>query len=142
MTLTTCILSVGAMFVTAVACAAAEAEKAPLPVPVKEKDPKLARVETDFSALFDALKSYRILTGIYPIREQGLAALMAKPTVEPVPRRWTQFVMKMPEDPWGRDYRYITRKKGEVEQHIITSDGPDEKDSGDNIEFVLEDHEG
>lgn len=142
MTLTTRILSVGAMFVTAVACAAAEAEKSPLPVPVEEKDPKLARVEADFSALFDALKSYKILTGIYPTREQGLAALMAKPTVEPVPRRWTQFVMKMPKDPWERGYRYITRKKDGVEQHVITSDGPDEKDPGDNIEFVLEDHEG
>ncbi len=40
--------------------------------------------------------------------EQGLEALLRKPTQEPIPKNWTgPYMVKEPIDPWGNPYKYI-----------------------------------
>lgn len=41
-----------------------------------------------------------------PTTEQGIKALVDKPTTEPVPERWMQFLEEVPKDAWGNEYKY------------------------------------
>src|SRR5262245_53660635 len=56
-----------------------------------------------------ALEIYRLQNGSYPSSEQGLGALVRKPTLEPVPRSYPPggyLSEKQLLDPWGNPYRY------------------------------------
>ena len=62
--------------------------------------------------LEDALKRYKLDNGRFPTTEQGLEALVQKPTIGVVPRNWpTGGYLDKPEvpvDPWGNKYVYIS----------------------------------
>ena len=64
------------------------------------------RVKADFQAIRSALNSYKINSGHYPSTEQGLQALVERPTIPPLPEDWVQIFDKMRSDPWRRDYQY------------------------------------
>jgi general secretion pathway protein G len=63
--------------------------------------------KTDVNNLMQALKLYRLDNQRYPTSEQGLQALVSKPTAAPVPPNWKPYVEKLPNDPWGRPYQYL-----------------------------------
>ena len=63
-------------------------------------------VDGDFSSYDNALQAYRNNARHYPSEQQGLKALVEKPTSEPRPRRWVQVVTEINKDPWGNDYIY------------------------------------
>ena len=62
--------------------------------------------------LEDALKRYKLDNGRFPTTEQGLEALVQKPTIGVVPRNWPEggYLDKpeIPIDPWGNKYVYIS----------------------------------
>jgi general secretion pathway protein G len=63
------------------------------------------------SNLGTALDLYKMDVGQYPTTEQGLNALIAQPTAPPVPTQWNGPYLKkkkVPKDPWGRDYMYVS----------------------------------
>ena len=68
--------------------------------------PKTMVVKSDFQAIGSALRTYKINTGHYPSTEQGLQALVERPTIPPLPEDWVQIFDKMRSDPWRRDYQY------------------------------------
>lgn len=57
-----------------------------------------------------ALKLYKLDNGSYPATEQGLEALVAKPSAGLIPRNWREggYIEKksIPKDPWGNLYVY------------------------------------
>ena len=54
-----------------------------------------------------ALKLYELDNGFFPTTEQGLAALLKKPTTDPIPQNWNgPYLENRPKDPWGRPYQY------------------------------------
>jgi len=63
-------------------------------------------VDGDFKSIANALQSYKTNAGNYPSEQQGLKALVEKPTTAPRPRRWVQIMDKVPKDPWGHEYVY------------------------------------
>lgn len=67
------------------------------------------QVFADFSAIGNALKRYELDNGRYPTEEQGLKALVEKPTSEPIPKRWKRggYIDKEALDPWGNQYVYF-----------------------------------
>ncbi len=67
---------------------------------------KIQRVDSDVQAITTALKTYEMMNYAMPTTEQGLAALVTRPTIEPVPKRWMQFMTSMPMDPWNQLYEY------------------------------------
>jgi general secretion pathway protein G len=80
----------------------------------------------DISSIMQALNLYRLDNGRYPSTEQGLQALVQKPTTEPVPSNYKQggYVGKLPTDPWGNPYQYLTPGlKGEVDIQSFGADG-------------------
>lgn len=78
---------------------------------VSEARTKTARTQIELLGV--ALDNYRLDNGSYPTTEQGLAALIAKPTRSPVPLNWRGPYLRkgLPLDPWGRPYLY--RSPGE-----------------------------
>ena len=71
-----------------------------------------------------ALDLFRLEVGGYPSTEQGLNALVLKPTTEPVPGNWKPYLDKLPSDPWGRPYQYLNPGiKGEVDVLSFGADG-------------------
>ena len=68
---------------------------------------------SDITALEGALDMYKLHNGVYPTTEQGLQALVEKPTSAPEPRRYQDggYIKRLPQDPWGRPYIY--RQPGE-----------------------------
>jgi general secretion pathway protein G len=62
--------------------------------------------------LEDALKRYKLDSGVYPTTEQGLEALVREPTVGTLPRNWQEGgyldKIEVPIDPWGGPYIYIS----------------------------------
>jgi general secretion pathway protein G len=87
-------------------------------------DARATAAKTDISNLVQALKLYKLDNQRYPTSEQGLQALNAKPTTGPIPGNWKPYVEKMPKDPWGNAYQYLSPGlKGEVDVFSFGADG-------------------
>ncbi len=87
-------------------------------------DARVTAARTDVSNLTQALKLYKLDNLRYPTGEQGLQALVAKPTAAPVPSNWKPYLEKLPNDPWGRAYQYLNPGvKGEIDVMSFGADG-------------------
>ena len=113
---------------------------ATLIVPQIMSKPDEARViaaKQDISSIVQALKLYRLDIGRYPTTEQGLAALVTKPTTEPIPQNWKSngYVDRLPKDPWGFAYQYVNPGvRAEIE---VFSFGADNKPGGTGFDADL-----
>ena len=87
-------------------------------------DARITAAKTDVSNLMQALKLYRLDNQNYPTAEQGLNALVVKPTNGPAPANWKPYIDKLPNDPWGRPYHYMNPGvKGEIDVLSLGADG-------------------
>jgi general secretion pathway protein G len=106
-----------------------------LVVPKIMNRPNEARVvaaKQDVQAIVQALKLYKLDNGNYPSTEQGLKALVEKPTSGTIPTNWKSYLDKLPQDPWGHAYIYLNPGiKGEID---VMSYGSDGKPGGENDE--------
>lgn len=85
------------------------------------------RVKTDIQAITTQLKIYQATNGFYPSSEQGLDALVTKPTSAPVPKNWRLGFEKLPVDPWGAPYVYEVPGKKNPNSFDLYSIGLDNK---------------
>jgi len=86
---------------------------------------RTAAAKADIQSIMTALKLYKLDNIRYPSQQQGLDALVNKPSVAPIPNNYKAggYLEKLPKDPWGGDYQYQNPgKHGEVD---IYSYGPD-----------------
>ncbi|MDB5829586.1 MAG: ral secretion pathway protein [Variovorax sp.] len=87
-------------------------------------DARVTAAKTDVNNLMQALKLYRLDNQRYPTAEQGLPALLARPTTGPAAPNWKPYVEKLPNDPWGRAYQYMNPGiKGEIDVLSLGADG-------------------
>lgn len=87
-------------------------------------DARVTAAHTDVNNLMQALKLYKLDNQTYPSAEQGLDALVHKPTTAPIPPNWKPYVDKLPSDPWGRPYQYLNPGiHGEVDVFSFGADG-------------------
>ena len=87
-------------------------------------DARVTAAKTDVNNLMQALKLYRLDNQRYPSAEQGLQALIARPTSGPAAPNWKPYVEKLPNDPWGRPYQYMNPGlKGEIDIYSTGADG-------------------
>ena len=87
-------------------------------------DARVTAARTDVNNLVQALKLYRLDNQRYPSGEQGLEALVRKPTAGTVPPNWRPYLDKLPNDPWGRPYQYVNPGvRGEVDVFSFGADG-------------------
>jgi len=84
---------------------------------------KRVAAKADVNALVSALKIYRLDNGFYPTTDQGLASLVARPTTNPAPGNWKQYLDRLPKDPWGGDYQYVQPgQRGEIDVFSLGAD--------------------
>jgi general secretion pathway protein G len=87
-------------------------------------DARVTAARTDVNNIVQALKLYRLDNQRYPTNEQGLTALVIKPTVNPVPPNWRPYLDKLPNDPWSRPYQYLNPGlHGEIDVLSLGADG-------------------
>ena len=87
-------------------------------------DARVMAARTDVNNLMQALRLYKLDNQRMPSAEQGLQALIAKPTTGTVPSNWKPYLDKLPNDPWGRPYQYLSPGiKGEVDVMSLGADG-------------------
>ncbi|MBU3738882.1 MAG: type II secretion system protein GspG [Rhodoferax sp.] len=87
-------------------------------------DARVTAARTDVANLMQALKLYKLDNQRFPTSEQGLAALMTRPTADPLPPNWKPYLDQLPKDPWGRPYLYLNPGiKGEVDVMSYGADG-------------------
>jgi general secretion pathway protein G len=80
----------------------------------------------DVGTLVQAIKLYRLDIGRYPTTEQGVKALVEKPTTEPIPANWKAggYLDSVPKDPWGNPYQYSNPgTRGEIDVYSFGADG-------------------
>ena len=92
---------------------------------VGKSEIKTARAQID--SFGKALDQYRLDTGHYPTTEQGLVALVEKPSNE---NKWDGPYLKknVPPDPWGTPYVY--KRPGDHGEYDIISFGKDSAAGG------------
>ncbi|MEJ7138877.1 type II secretion system major pseudopilin GspG [Amphibiibacter pelophylacis] len=69
---------------------------------------RVTAARTDISNLSQALKLYKLDNQRYPTSAQGLQALVQQPTTDPKPQNWKPYIDKLPTDPWGKPYQYLS----------------------------------
>ena len=78
----------------------------------------------DIASIMQALKLYRLDNQRYPSTEQGLQALVTRPSSGPAAANWKSYLDRMPVDPWGRPYQYLNPGlKGEIDVFSLGADG-------------------
>jgi general secretion pathway protein G len=89
-------------------------------------DAKRTAAKVQIRNIEGALQLYKLDNGVYPSTEQGLKALIEKPSVGVVPKKWKVggYLPNLPEDPWGNTYKYLSpSKKGDYEVTCLGTDG-------------------
>jgi general secretion pathway protein G len=85
---------------------------------------RVTAAKVDIATMMQALKLYKLDNQRYPTGEQGLQALVVRPTAGPVPPNWKPYLEKLPNDPWGRPYPYLNPGvKGEIDVMSFGADG-------------------
>ena len=87
---------------------------------------KVAAARVDIATVMQALKLYKLDNQRYPSTEQGLQALLTKPTTGPAANGWKSggYLEKMPKDPWGNPYQFLSPGiHGEVDVFSFGADG-------------------
>ncbi len=96
---------------------------------------RLAAAKADIeSNLSTALDLYEVDNGRYPTTDQGLMALIEKPSS--ASDSWNGAYLKrkkIPKDPWGRDYIYLSPGVHNIEEYDLFSYGQDGVESNDDI---------
>jgi general secretion pathway protein G len=90
-----------------------------------EEGAKLAPIKGDFHSISSALRTYKINAGHYPSTEQGLQALVERPTIPPIPDDWVKLDNNVPTDPWKNEYRYRCLPDSSPRPFELRCVGPD-----------------
>jgi general secretion pathway protein G len=101
-------------------------------------DARKVAAQTDIAAVMAALKLYKLDNFRYPTNQQGLDALVNKPSIAPIPNNFKAggYLEKLPKDPWGNDYQYANPgKHGEIDVYTYGQDGP--TSAGQNSQSVV-----
>ena len=93
---------------------------------------RIVAAKQDIASIMQALKLYKLDNRRYPSTEQGLTALVERPSIAPQPENWKSYLEKLPNDPWGSPYQFLSPGlKGDVD---VLSFGADGRAGGEGID--------
>jgi general secretion pathway protein G len=71
---------------------------------------RITKAKADLKEIEQGLHLFKLDNGFYPTTEQGIRALVQKPTSGPQPRKYNSegYIGKIPEDPWANPYIYLS----------------------------------
>jgi general secretion pathway protein G len=99
----------------------------------RTEDARISAAQSQIANFQTALNTYNLDTGKYPTTEQGLNALVQKPTSPPVSPDWRgPYLSKktIPDDPWKNSFKYASPGKHNPESYDLYSMGPDGQEGG------------
>ena len=85
-----------------------------------------AKAKSDIQSLSSALNMYKLGNFNYPSTDQGLRALVEKPSGQPEASNWQTggYIDRLSKDPWNRDYQYLSPgQHGEFDVYSLGKDG-------------------
>jgi general secretion pathway protein G len=88
-------------------------------------DAQITKARAEISNIENAMKFYRLDNFTYPSTEQGIEALVTRPT-DPNIRNWKPggYMDRLPKDPWGNPYQYLNPgNNGEIDIYTLGRDG-------------------
>ena len=91
--------------------------------PAKARKAKAAQ---DIRAIESALDLYKLDNFRYPSTDQGIKALVERPSGGPEPKNYKEggYLRQVPRDPWGNPYQYLNPgEHGEVDIYSFGADG-------------------
>ena len=94
---------------------------------------RVTAAEAQLRNISSALDLYRLDNSHYPSTEQGLEALVEKPTGSPEPSNWNPegYMNAIPKDPWGNEYQYV--QPGSQGPYDLYSYGADGREGGEGV---------
>jgi len=99
-------------------------------------DARVTQAKIQIKNFETALKLFKMDNGFYPSTEQGLEALIRKPTIGRIPKHYREGgyleKRKLTPDPWGNPYVYIC--PGANGDYDIISYGADGKPGGEGYD--------
>ena len=93
---------------------------------LRDGEPKITVTQNDIRAIGAALDMYKLDNQNYPSTQQGLEALVKKPTGNPAAKNWNAegYLKKLPIDPWGNQYLYLSPgTRGKIDLYSLGADG-------------------
>lgn len=97
----------------------------------RTEEAKRTKTMVEIKNLESAIDLYKLDSGSYPTTDQGLQALVEKPAIGEIPRKWKEggYIAKVPKDAWGNNYVYIS--PGIHGEYDIYSYGADGEEGGE-----------
>ena len=84
---------------------------------------RIVKAQQDIRSIESALNLYKLDNYSYPTTDQGLQALVTKPSGSPEPKNWKKYIDRLPKDPWGEPYQYLSPGvKGDVDIYSLGAD--------------------
>ena len=105
------------------------------------EEAKRTTARTQIRSFEQALEMYRMHNSRYPTTQQGLDALVRKPSVAPIPNRYSSegYIKEIPLDPWGNPYIY--RSPGERQPYDIISTARTGEEGGEGLDADVTNHD-
>ncbi|GAB3096084.1 type II secretion system major pseudopilin GspG [Pseudomaricurvus hydrocarbonicus] len=93
---------------------------------------RMTAARSDINSIGNALDLYKLDNHTYPSTDQGLEALVTKPSGFPEPANWNPqgYLKSLPKDPWGNDYLYVS--PGNKSAYDLYSLGADNREGGED----------
>jgi general secretion pathway protein G len=98
-------------------------------------DARVTKAKQDLKQIEFALQMYRMDNSRYPTTEQGLQALLVKPTIEPIPHNWKAegYLSRPSLDPWKNEYVYVS-PGADGRPYDLFSLGADKREGGEGVD--------
>ena len=86
---------------------------------------RVTRARQDIQGIVTALSMYKLDNFAYPSTEQGLEALVTKPSGQPDAPNWKgPYLERAAKDPWGHPYQYAQPgQHGSIDVYSLGADG-------------------
>jgi len=99
----------------------------------KPDEARAVKAQADIRQLESALEMYKLDNFYYPSTQQGLEALVTKPSGDPQAKNWRAgYITRLPKDPWGNPYQYL--QPGNKGNFDVFSMGADGKPGGEGMD--------
>jgi general secretion pathway protein G len=91
------------------------------------------KARADIANLEQALDMYKLDNFTYPSTDQGLEALVERPSIAPEPKNYRSdgYIKRLPTDPWGNAYQFV--QPGEHGAFDVYSLGADGDNGGEGL---------
>lgn len=93
---------------------------------------RIVKVKQDISAMSSALQLYKLDNYRYPTTDEGLEALVTRPSDA---ANWKPYMDRLPNDPWGKAYIYLS--PGENGDFDLYSLGADGQEGGEGVNATI-----